>query len=80
MRKKIVIITGIWLVVLIVVVNLGLWKLAEMNSKVKEQIGTCVVVRGEAAVVLDYSLLTSTYTLSNGKTVSFEFVEKANKR
>ena len=80
MRKKIVIITGIWLVVAVVIINLGLWKLADMNSKAKEQIGTCVVINGEAAVVLDYNVLTSTYTLSNGKTVSFEFVEKANKR
>ena len=80
MKKKTIINDGILLTLIIVTIALTLWSISCKIDKAKEQIGTCVVLHGQAAVVVDYNLLTSTYILSNGKTVSFEFVEQANKR
>jgi len=45
-------------------------------DKVKKYIGSKVVIDKDTLTILDYSMLNSNYTLSNGKEVSFELAEK----
>jgi hypothetical protein len=45
------------------------------KKKYIDKLGTTVVIGTDTATVIDYSTLDETLKLSNGKSVSFEFIE-----
>ncbi len=45
-------------------------------NKNKSYIGTDVIIGSDTLIIVDYSSLYKTYTLSNGVEVGFDFVQK----
>ena len=49
------------------------------QSGFKSEIGQKVVLEKDTLLIIDYSSLMKTYTLSNGKEISFDLVSKLKK-
>jgi len=47
----------------------------EKNEEIKELVGKQVIIQKDTLVVIDYSLLDNTYTLSNGIDYDIDFVK-----
>ena len=45
-------------------------------GKIKSKVGTKLILEKDTVMIIDYSLLKNSYTLSNGKEISFELVDK----
>ena len=45
-------------------------------EKVEAMVGTKVVLEKDTAIIIDYSILEESYTLSNGKEISFVLAQK----
>lgn len=73
-----------WLVVIIIILSVGvvLWfmwlfhGLESAENSAKAYVGKQVVIEQDTSVIVDYSMWKSSFTLSSGKEISFEFAEK----
>lgn len=45
-------------------------------GKIESKVGTKLILEKDTVMIIDYSLLKNSYTLSNGKEISFELVDK----
>ncbi len=50
----------------------------EVQNKYKQRIGTKYVLEKDTLTVVDYSLISETFTLSNGKVVNASLILKQN--
>lgn len=71
------------LISLVILVAIFWWALRTIGSGIDEEknkyrveIGKTIIVGKDTLKVLDYSTLQENFTLSNGATVSYEFVKK----
>jgi len=79
MKKKILIVIGVLLFVSICLTYLIKsfeYQINNEKTKFEVNIGKSVIIENDTLSIMDYSMLESNYTLSNGKKVSFELINK----
>ena len=67
------------LVMVLMLAALWAWCISEINNldaKASSKIGQSVVVGKDTLTIVDYNMIQSTYTLSNGTQVAFQYVDK----
>lgn len=79
MKHVFLILIGTILLMICTVITASFFIDREINnvkSKIEINLGKKVVMENDTLLIINYSLYESTYTLSNGKIVSIELVEK----
>ena len=74
--KKMTLITIGMVILLAVCWTLLMNNLNSEVDKIKVKIGSKLILEKDTVMIIDYSLLKNSYTLSNGKEISFDLVEK----
>jgi len=74
--KKMILITLGMIFLMAICVTLLTNSLKSEVGKIESKVGTKLILEKDTVMIIDYSLLKNSYTLSNGKEISFELVDK----
>jgi hypothetical protein len=61
---------------LVYFISLTINAVVSAEEKVKSKVGSTVIIKKDTLIIIDYSMLKQNYTLSDGREVSFEFIDK----
>ena len=75
MRNFIIVSVACWGFVLVTSITFGTF-IEEQRSEMKSHLGQQVVIGNETFVIVDYNIIRSSYTMSNGLVLSRDFVEQ----
>jgi len=74
--KKIILITLVTILLMVICVTHFTNLLKSEVGKIESKVGTKLILEKDTVMIIDYSFLKNNYTLSNGREISFELVDK----